>query len=190
MKRTRSVLLILLILVIALPVFAQFTNDATRITLDQGEIRYFYVALDSIADDTSATFTMQRYDSRQYLTFDMTDTASYVAIADSATASDTITVTFSMAHTYTQNFMPFPVGYIAGPTGPKISVFVDGSFDNSSWVVCDTLAENIAATTLTYTTMDMNNKRYPYYRMRFDGIATNPSDSWIKVWWYFYWARE
>lgn len=59
----------------------------------------------------------------------------------------------------------------------NVSVFVDGSFDNSTWYAADTLADSTTSETAARITFDLNNKRFPYYRMRARNNATSRPDA-------------
>lgn len=69
---------------------------------------------------------------------------------------------------------------------PKISTYIDGSFDGSTWFVVDTLGTDITSESATKSTTSLKNLKYPYYRMRNKGGAANRRDSIIKWIWYLY----
>lgn len=171
--------------------FAGITTDVERQRLHQGQTFYTYASMDSAEIDTSRTFSFCHYDAKQYLTFDMADTATYEAIGDFATETDTIKATFSMAHTYTQNFLPVPFAYIltAAVGTPLMSIWIDDSMDASNWILCDTIAASATAETLVYETIDLNDERWAYYRLRMKSEDTGKAAI-VKLWFYMYWERE
>jgi len=150
------------------------TYDVQKMSTDQGMLFYTYADLDSAEADNSRTFNLQFFDAKEYLTFTLGDTSNYTTIADSATASDTITVTYAVTHTYTQSFQPVPFAYLftSAAGTPLTSIFLDGSMDGTNWTVCDTIASSATAETLTYSTIDLNNQRWAVYRLRFKSEDT------------------
>lgn len=69
---------------------------------------------------------------------------------------------------------------------PKISTYIDGTFDGVTWFAVDTLLTDATSETATKTTITLNNHKYPFYRMRNVGVATNNPDSVIRWIWYLY----
>lgn len=61
--------------------------------------------------------------------------------------------------------------------GVEITTFIDGSFDNIAWSACDTLGTEVSTEGKTIVEFDLNNKRFPYYRMRVVGSTPNRRDA-------------
>jgi len=59
----------------------------------------------------------------------------------------------------------------------KVTTFIDGSFNGTTWFACDTLGTDVATETATVVTIDLNGKRFPKYRMRSNNIATGRPDT-------------
>jgi len=59
----------------------------------------------------------------------------------------------------------------------KVTTFIDGSFNGTTWFACDTLGTDVATETATVVTIDLNDKRFPFYRMRSNNIATGRPDT-------------
>jgi len=161
LKKISMILLVLAIVLMAFPDPANATGawstgkNATWTNFDQGKrlnFQYQYSTGDSTSNDTSATFSLARFDGDSYSTY------------------------------------PVPYGYMFTSTlgSPKISVFIDYSYDNTNWAVADTLCSSITSEALAKGTKDYNNIKAPYFRLRIDGIALNRHDTLVKIWFYFY----
>jgi len=86
--------------------------------------------------------------------------------------------------------MPIPFAYLNSSIGtPKITIVIDGSMDATNWIVIDTVSSSATAKTLTYGTVDLDNKYYPYNRLRLKSEATGAAAT-VKLWFYMYWERE
>lgn len=63
---------------------------------------------------------------------------------------------------------------------PKVSTYIDGSYDGSTWFACDTLGTDVTSETTASVTVDLNVSAkgvFPWYRMRNVGVATNNPDT-------------
>lgn len=76
--------------------------------------------------------------------------------------------------------------------GVKISTYIDGSFDGTTWTAVDTLATDVTSESVTNVTIDMNYSAkpiFPYYRIRNAGVALNRSDS-VADWIFYLYHRD
>lgn len=76
--------------------------------------------------------------------------------------------------------------------GVKISTYIDGSFDGTTWTAVDTLATDVTSESVTNVTIDMNYSAkpvFPYYRLRNAGVALNRSDS-VADWIFYLYHRD
>lgn len=63
---------------------------------------------------------------------------------------------------------------------PKITTYIDKSFDKTNWLACDTIGTDVTSKTRTVIQVDLNASTAgsaPWYRMRAIGVATNTHDS-------------
>lgn len=73
---------------------------------------------------------------------------------------------------------------------PYVTVYLDGSFDNSNWFACDTLVTADSVETAGLIEINFSNKKFPWYRVRSNGIAygagKNRTDTIFDMIWYLY----
>ncbi|HEY4721445.1 MAG TPA: hypothetical protein VII92_06335, partial [Anaerolineae bacterium] len=71
-----------------------------------------------------------------------------------------------------------------------VTTRIQGSFDGATWTVCDTLGTDTTTTEgKTVLQIDLNNKKFPMYRMISRGNATNRSDC-IADWVFYLYQRD
>jgi hypothetical protein len=75
--------------------------------------------------------------------------------------------------------LPFSLTYQATSTAgtPKLTIYVQGSMDGTTYAAVDTICTDYVAETLTKTTLDLNNIKYAYYKIIVYGVALNNSDT-------------
>lgn len=162
--------LILALLIFAVPVFSQgnWSNDAKTLTgfagENQGRMIVFTCTVDSVDTLISSTFSLAKYDGAYYTT-----DASGNAI-----------------------FQDVPYAYIATSAlgSPKLTTYIQGSYDQSNWFVVDTLCTNLTSESLTTGTAQLFRYHIPYYRAVVYGVALNRSDTIFDFRFYCYWSLD
>lgn len=131
---------------------AQVTTSKSSWGIYDEILTISYSEIDSIDTDTSASFTLAKFNN--------------VSFSD----------------------MPIKVQYQAVSTlgTPKLTVYIDGSFDGTNWVRVDTLVTDLTSEAVTQADLDLNNQKYPYYRQTASGVASNHSDTTFYTKWYLY----
>jgi hypothetical protein len=88
---------------------------------------------------------------------------------------------------------PIMVGYKTTSTWgkPHVLITIQGGFGDGVWTTIDTVVTNDSLETYAQTTLDLNSKVYPYYRLIFTGktnadLINNRSDSYSICTLYFY----
>lgn len=97
--------------------------------------------------------------------------------------------TFTLSNYDKESFMTYPLTMVkkTGSTGtPKIDAFVKGSFDKTNWITCDTLMLADSVKTYSYNSVDLNNRKFPYYQVVVTGVTTNGLNSTFDIWLYLY----
>jgi len=114
---------------------------------------------------------------------------SFEMIVDSL--STLTTNPFTLSSFDGESFYTYPLSYgyiltsVAGL--PRVSMFIQGSFDGSTnWTNADTLATSDSTETFRKLSFDLNNAKYPYYRISVTGTAGNRRDTDLKFWLYAY----
>lgn len=175
MKKIVSFLLLsMLLLALSVPGLAgdgTWSNDAKLSTgfagEKQGAMRIFTCIVDSVDTLTSETFSLARYDG-------------YAVHADSATGLG-------------QWIRPeVPAGWLATSSAgtPKVTAYVQGSYDESNWFNVDTVATDLTAETLQKGTLQLLRYLVPYYRVVVYGVATNNPDTVFDLRLYLYWPLD
>lgn len=161
MKRLNLFTLLFLLVLSAL-VFAQgsWTANAKRTGQPFGDVYRFTCTVDSVDTLTSFVFKLGRYDHVYW-----------------GTPADTTNIEY-----------PFRIQYTATSTlgSPKLTGYVQGSFDGSNWDAVDTLFTNLTSESRTVADLDLNNKKYPQYRVVVYGVAPNRSDTVFDMFLYCY----
>ena len=107
---------------------------------------------------------------------------------------DTLTSrSFTLSRWDGANFSTSPIWYqrtLNSAAGtPKITTYIQGSFDGSTWVAVDTLGSAVTTESTTQGSIDLNNKKFPYYRFIDYGVALNHSDT-IDRWWFYMYHKD
>jgi hypothetical protein len=123
--------------------------------------------------------------------FDFTTTRATVSVSGKVDSlTNYVSKTFDLSGYDNGGFVSYPlfVGKVISSTlgTPHVFTYIQGSYDNSNWVNVDTIATNDSVETYNTTTIDLNGKYFPLYRVFVDGITGNRSDSMIKVHIYAY----
>ena len=143
-----------------------WTNDAVKVTgfegEKQGSMLTFTCSVDSVDTLTSSTFSLAKYDGYKelYSSQEVSIETPYAYIATSAAGS------------------------------PKITCYIQGSYDESNWFVVDTLCTDLTSETLAKSTAQLFRYHVPYYRAIVYGIALCRSDAVFDFRFYFYWDLD
>ncbi|MCA0387931.1 MAG: hypothetical protein LCH52_05495 [Bacteroidetes bacterium] len=113
-----------------------------------------------------------------------------ITVTASVDSTDTLsTKAFGLGNfqNYDWDTYPFSFSYLlASASGkPYIRTKVEGSYDNSTWFIVDTLFAD-SAETFTKSTANLNKGKYPYYRFKIIGYTGNRKDATLKLWFYAY----
>ena len=103
---------------------------------------------------------------------------------------------FSLNQYDNQSFYTYPltVAFKQSSTvgTPYVTAVIYGSFDQTNWMIVDTLMYKDSLETSVKKTIDMNGYKLPYYRMLIKGDTTtgvnvaNRSDTNLRLWVYAY----
>lgn len=150
-------------------------GNAYKIPHYPGEIKYFECTVDSVDTLTSNYFSLGKWDAVYWGTPQDTVPKGYIVAGDTSYYAD-------------QQRSPFKLQYQASSTlgSPKITGYVQGSFDLTNWVNVDTLFTDLTSESLTRADLDLNNEKYPWYRVVIYGVALNRSDTTFIMRWYCY----
>ena len=94
-------------------------------------------------------------------------------------ATDTIySNVFSLSRFDAESFYTYPLGYTLKLSGgaastQKVTALIMGSNDGTNYAVIDTLSNADSVTTLIKTTHNLNNGKYPKYKLALYGTGTN-----------------
>jgi len=176
MKKVLSLIILTAILSIAIPAFPQgsWINDAKNVTgfagENQGRMIVFTCAVDSVDTLTSKTFSLAKYDGCKEL---------YSAL-------DSIYILSS------EMSIEVPYAYIANSIlgSPKVTTYIQGSYDQLNWFNVDTLCTNLTSESLTKGTAQLFRHHVPYYRAVVYGVAQNRRDTVFDFRFYFYWDLD
>jgi len=175
-KKSNYALILIFVLVAVMvtmstSVFAQgsFTTNAQRTPLYPGEIIHTLAAIDSVGTLYTQAFNLRKYDGVYW-----------------GTNADTTTGT-------KQNWsFPFKIEYLATSVlgAPKLDVVVQGNFDADStdagWVDVDTIVSDFTTETLTKANLDLDNEKYPWYRLKLIGKDLGRADQTFELRQYCY----
>jgi type 1 fimbria pilin len=181
----RIVTLVLLALIALLTIFNVFADGTGTWSVEPGvgsytkalypgEIKNFTCTVDSLDTLWSNEFTLGKYNGVHW------------GVVQDTLTSDTLNGYWN------SNRQPFKIrAQISSTLGnPKVSAWVEGNFvgdsTSTAWVVVDTLFVDRTAETLLYLDVDLNNQKYPYYRVKVQGVALNRSDTVFDLKWHCY----
>lgn len=139
------------------------------IPLYPGEIKNFTCTVDGVDTLWSNAFTLGKYDGVYW-----------------GTPADTV------SSTWNADRHPFRMrASVTSASGsPDISAWLEGNFVSDStdanWAVVDTLFESRTAETLVDWYVDINNQKYPYYRVKVQGLSGSATDSIFDLDWQCY----
>ncbi len=138
-----------------------WTVNGKRDRLTQGEMLRFTATVDSVDTLTSNVFHLDKYDH------------VYWGKATDAT---------------TKEIFPFRIQYQASSAAgsPKLTAYVQASFDKANWFNADTVFADLTSETLTRADLDLNNVKAPYYRILLYGVALNRKDTVFDIDWWCY----
>ena len=123
--------------------------------------------------------------AQEKVKIDSENSASMVLLDTSCDSLDVVvSKSFSMPNFLSNNFSTYPVYYTkyqrSADDKPHITTTIEGSNDGTNWNVVDTLgAVADSAETYQYGSLDFNNKKYWYYRLKHTGAAGNRADALI-----------
>ncbi len=194
MKKLTTFILILMISIFTVPAFAgdgTWSNDAVKVTgfagEKQGRMLTFTCTVDSVDTLTSSTFSLAKYDSYKELYSSFTldgDTVHYgTAFTDTLKSVDVL---------FSEISIETPYAYIATSVlgSPKLTTYIQGSYDESNWFNVDTLCTDLTGETLVKETAQLFRYHVPYYRAIVYGVALNRSDTVFDFRFYFYWDLD
>ena len=148
----------------------EWTSNATRSgSTVYGDVIRFTCTVDSVDTLTSASFTLGKYDNAYW-----------------GTPRDTVG---NLDSTLAANLgKPFRLQYTATSVlaAPKLTGYVQGSFDGTNWDAVDTLFTDFVSESRTVANYDLNNRKYPFYRVVIYGVALNRSDTVFDMYWWCY----
>lgn len=162
--------ILMAILLVAIPAFSQgsWSNNASIVTgfagENQGRMIVFTCAVDSVDTLISSTFSLAKYDGSYYTT----DTSGNAI------------------------FQEVPYAYIATSAlgSPKLTTYIQGSYDQSNWFVVDTLCTDLTSESLTKGTAQLFRYHIPFYRAVVYGVELNRSDTIFDFRFYCYWSLD
>ncbi len=103
---------------------------------------------------------------------------------------------FDMSNYDNQSFYTYPLTVAFKQSSawgtPYVTAVIYGSFDNTNWIIVDTLMYKDSSETAVKKTIDMNGYKMPFYRMLIKGDTTtgsnvaNRSDTILRLWVYAY----
>lgn len=119
-----------------------------------------------------------------------------ITFACSVDSIDTLTSrTFSMTEfdgmadsTFSEVPMAYKVSSSAGT--PKVTVYIQGSYDDENYFSIDTIATDQTAETLQKGFVDVFKYIVPYHQVVIEGIETSRADTEFKMWLYPYWKKD
>ncbi len=147
-----------------------WTRDAQRTPLYPGEQIRFTGAVDSVGTLYSKAFNLRKYDGVHW------------GVAQDAVASSATAPGYWNALRF-----PFKVRYQATSVlgSPKLSAYVQANFaldsTDANWANVDTLFTDLTAETVADIDVDLNDKKYPWYRLKIVGVALGRSDQAIDI---------
>lgn len=187
MRHTRSTMwtvTVALLLTMLTALYAgdgEWSRNGVRTALTNGEIIRFTCTVDSVDTLTSNPFHLGKYDhlywGTPYDTMTVRNTRSIFADTNGVL----IDTTYS-APNYTlfrKDRHPFKVQYqlTSAAGAPKMTAYVQASIDKTNWFNVDTLFSNVTSESITRIDVDLNNEKWPYYRLAVYGVALNRSDA-------------
>jgi len=110
------------------------------------------------------------------------------------TGSDT-SYAFTLSGYDLESFSTYPiiVGKLQTSASgkPRLTTYIYGTFNGSDLVLVDTVGIiSDSLETMQWYSIDLNNKHYPYYKLRVVGESGNLSDVTTKLWVYAYQHRR
>lgn len=140
-----------------------FTRNAQKYSNPGLRLR-FTCTVDSLDTLTSNTFDLEKFQN-----------ANWGAATDTAQVGQ----------------LPFKVQYQATSTlgAPRLTAYVQASMDGTNWFNVDTLFSDFTSESITRADLDLNNQKYPYYRLLIYGITGSPpnrSDTIFDLYFYAY----
>ena len=186
--------LLAIMLVFTAPGFSQgsWSNDATVVTgfagENQGRMIVFTCTVDSVDTLTSETFSLAKYDGYKelYSAFSLDQDTVHIGDTVMTSVLDSVRVTIS------EQSIEVPYAYIASSVlgSPKITTYIQGSYDESNWFDVDTLCTDLTGETLVKGTAQLFRYHVPYYRAVVYGIALCRSDAAFDFRFYSYWNLD
>mgnify|MGYP000729630150 CR=1 FL=1 len=168
MKKFISFFMILMLISVLTFASGSWTNNAVKITgfagEKQGSMLIFTCSVDSVDTLTSGTFSLAKYDGNYFTV----DTAG------------------------TSHFQEVPYAYIATSAlgSPKLTCYIQGSYDQSNWFNVDTLCTDLTSESLAIGTAQLFRYHVPYYRTIVYGVALNRSDTVFDFRFYLFWDLD
>jgi hypothetical protein len=157
----------------------EWSNNARKDSQPYGEIFRFTCTVDSIDTLTSATFKLGKYDNVYW-----GSNRDTVSTMDTLASGAFLTIADKGGHVGRPFWIQYQATSAAG--SPKITGYIEGSFDGSNWDPVDTLFTDLTSETRTVAQLNFNNKKYPQYRMKIFGVALNRSDTVFNAYLYAY----
>lgn len=125
-----------------------------------GDLIRFTCTVDSVDTLTSAVFNVRKYDGAYWG-------------PSTGTETDKTDTTFVPAQPFAYRLSTTSV-----KGAPKVTAYIEGSFFvDTLFAVVDTLCTDRTSETASISTIDLNNKKYPYYRLVVYGVALCRDDA-------------
>jgi hypothetical protein len=87
---------------------------------------------------------------------------------------------FSLAPYDAESFYTYPLSYakqLSSAGTPKVTLLLQGYYGFGTWGTIDTIFTADSVTTLSFGTIDLNNKHCPWYRLKGNGTTGNRRDT-------------
>jgi len=110
---------------------------------------------------------------------------NYTGTLDTAagTYDSLLTNMFSLEdYDYTGTYFPFEYTFTSTTGAPNILVDLYGSMDNSTYILVEQLVDTTTSETETASATNLSNKRFKYYKLGFEQVASGRDNSTFDFW--------